>query len=94
MLSEEVVCGCLPNQNRFFINVIVALFVCFYLLAKGSNNRSKSSFLFSTVILFLPLAMISAAKSLLCPAMYFCRFPSMKASIRKSCRGGGDDVDF
>lgn len=80
MLSEEVVCGCLPNKNRFFINVIMSLFVCFYfLLAKGSNNRSRSSFLFSAVILFLPLAMISAAKSLLRPAMYFCRFPLMTA---------------
>lgn len=75
MLSEEVVCGCLPNkQEQIFINVIVSLFVCFYLLAKGSNNRSRSSFLFSTVILFLPLAMISAAKSLLRPAMYFVAF--------------------
>lgn len=61
-------------------------FVCFYLLTKGSNNRSTSSFLFSTGILLLPLAMISAAKSLLRPAMYFCRFPLMMASIRKSCR--------
>lgn len=81
-----IVCSCLPNKNRLFINVIVSLFVCFYLLAKGSNNRSTSSFLFSTGILFLPLAMTSAAKSLLRPAMYFCRFPFMKASIRKSCR--------
>ena len=68
-----------------FINVIVSLFVCFYLSSVKEQQPFQKFFLFSTVILFLPLAMTSAAKSLLRPAMYFCRFPLM-ASIRKSCR--------
>lgn len=36
-------------------------FISLSLLAKGNNNRSTSSFLLSTDILFLPLAMISIA---------------------------------
>ena len=36
-------------------------FISLSLLAKRNNNRSTSSFLLSTDIMFLPLAMISAA---------------------------------
>lgn len=38
-------------------------FISLSLLAKGNNNRSTSSFLLSTDILFLPLVMISAANN-------------------------------
>lgn len=74
-------------QRFTTVYLLLLLFVfSLSLLAKGSNSRSTSAFLSSVGILFLPLAMISAAKSLLRPAIYFCRFPLIIASMRKSCR--------
>lgn len=95
MLSEEVVCGCLPNKNRFFINVIMSLFVCFYfLLAKGSNNRSRSSFLFSAVIFVSSFGYDFSSQIAFTPGDVFLSLSVDDCLDTEIMPGVFDDVDF